>query len=155
MCSSPGTALMAVCWISNLMASFLQTGLGIWGKKKYWVTVWDNSSLGCKEFLGVFRKAALSLSKHKLEIIALPFLIEQMSRRALKAAAGLNNYVHRQHINFPWETSFYTTSLINIALDAQLLCEDKPLTALQSWYFSLDSPTFCCLCGFNSQALLV
>lgn len=139
------------------MVSFLQR-LGTEENKqtkKPWVTVWDNSSLGSKEFLSVLRKAALSPSKHKPEIIALPFLIEQMSRKALKAAAGLNNYLHRQHRNFPSEASFYTTSLINTALEAQLLCEDKPLTALQSWYFSLDSPTFCYLCGFNSQALLL
>lgn len=78
-----------------------------------------------------------------------------MSWEALQAAAGLNNHLHRRHRNFPSEASFYTTSLINTALEAQLLCEDEPLTALQSWSFSLDSPTFCCLCGFSSQALLV
>lgn len=134
---------------------FFANWIGDLTKKKYWVTVWDNSSLDSKEFLGVFRRAVLSPSKHKLEIIALPFLIEQMSRKALKAAAALNNYLHRQHRNFPSEAIFYITSLINTALEAQLLCEDKPLTVLQSCYFSLDSPTFCCLCGFNSQALLL
>lgn len=69
---------------------FFANWIGDLGEKKI-LGHWDNSNLGSKEYLGVFRKAALSPSKHKLDIIALPFLIEQMSRKALKAAAGLNN----------------------------------------------------------------
>ena len=70
-----------------------------WKKtEKYWVTVWDNSSLCSKtEFLDAFRKAALS--KHKLETIALPLLSEQMSWKTLKLAAGLNKYLQQMTKN--------------------------------------------------------